>query len=306
MGVTPHALVTAFVILVVVFRLIELTRPRDKRKPFLRRGFFTDLCYWLFTPLVTRAATRAAVLIAVVPVALLLYGRVDQDEMLAGWGPLSRLPLLAQAVLMIILADFVGYWVHRAFHQNWLWRFHAIHHSSVDVDWLSAVRLHPLNDAVMRVAAAVPLLALGFAPLALMTIAPILGVLALVVHANVDWDWGPLRTVIASPRFHRWHHTDESEARDKNFAGLFPLWDILFGTYYMPRDRVPTVFGTTTPVPAGLLGQLWFPFSRRRSDTVAESDAGQTTSGSGDSVPASTGGGAQPAAPAPVHVPTGP
>jgi len=45
---------------------------------------------------------------------------------------------------------------------------------------------------------------------------------------------GPLRAVLASPRFHRWHHTSAKEGRDKNFAGLLPLWDILFGTYYMP------------------------------------------------------------------------
>jgi sterol desaturase/sphingolipid hydroxylase (fatty acid hydroxylase superfamily) len=67
------------------------------------------------------------------------------------------------------------------------------------------------------------------------------------------------------PRFHRWHHTDESEARDKNFAGLLPLWDILFGTYYMPRDRRPASYGTATPVPTGLLGQLIFPFRAQRA-----------------------------------------
>ena len=61
------------------------------------------------------------------------------------------------------------------------------------------------------------------------------------MHANLDWDWGPLRSFLVSPRFHRWHHTSEEEARDKNFAGLLPLWDILFGTYYMPRERRPTV-----------------------------------------------------------------
>ena len=71
---------------------------------------------------------------------------------------------------------------------------------------------------------------------------------------------GPLRSVIVSPRFHRWHHPSEEEARDKNFAGLLPLWDILFGTYYIPRERRPTVFGTTTPVPKGIIGQLTFPF----------------------------------------------
>jgi sterol desaturase/sphingolipid hydroxylase (fatty acid hydroxylase superfamily) len=105
-------------------------------------------------------------------------------------------------------------------------------------------------------------LALGFAPVAVVSIVPVLTLTAILVHANVDWDWGPLRSMIVSPRFHRWHHTDEQNARDKNFAGLLPLWDILFGTYYMPRDRRPHQFGTNTPVPPGLIGQMLFPFRR--------------------------------------------
>jgi sterol desaturase/sphingolipid hydroxylase (fatty acid hydroxylase superfamily) len=143
-----------------------------------------------------------------------------------------------------------------------LWRFHAVHHSSVDLDWLSAVRLHPVNDALMRIAGALPLLGLGFAPVAIAGVAPVVTVMAILVYANLDWDWGPLRAVFASQRFHRWHHTDEANARDKNFADLMPLRDMLFGTYYMPRDRLPQQFGTASPVPAGLLGQLVFPFRR--------------------------------------------
>ena len=86
--------------------------------------------------------------------------------------------------------------------------------------------------------------------------------MAIVVHANVDWDWGPLRGVLASPRFHRWHHSDEADARDKNFAGIFPVFDRVFGTYFMLRGRVPTSFGTDLAVPEGFLAQLWFPFRR--------------------------------------------
>ncbi len=137
-----------------------------------------------------------------------------------------------------------------------------MHHSSVDLDWLSAVRLHPVNDALMRIAGALPVLGLGFAPVAVAGIAPVLTLMAILVHANLDWDWGPLRWALASPRFHRWHHTDEANARDKNFAGLLPLWDILFGTYYMPEARVPEQFGTASPVPAGLVGQMLYPFRR--------------------------------------------
>lgn len=262
MAPTLTGLGIAFALFLVLFRIIELRRPKAERSRVLRRGLAADLCYWLFTPYVTRAATRLALLAVIVPFSLIVHGAVDKDLLLAGFGPLATLPLWLQAVAILVLGDLIGYWMHRAFHGRRLWRFHAIHHSSVDLDWLSAVRLHPVNDALMRIAGTLPLLALGLAPVAVIGVAPVLAVMAVVVHANVSWDWGPLRAVIASPRFHRWHHTDESAARDKNFAGILPLWDILFGTYYMPRGMKPAQFGTATPVPTGLLGQLWFPFSR--------------------------------------------
>lgn len=252
----------AFVVLLLVFRVIEMARPRERRLKTLRRGFLTDATYWLFTPFVTKAITRACVIAVAIPVALIIYGTLDRDLLERGFGPAARLPLWMQAVAILVIGDCVGYWMHRAFHGRRLWKFHAVHHSSVDLDWLSAVRLHPVNDALMRVAGALPVLSLGFAPLALAGVAPVLTLMAILLHANVDWDWGPLRSVIVSPRFHRWHHTDEAIARDKNFAGFLPLWDIVFGTYYMPKGARPTSFGTTTEVPSSLLGQLMFPFQR--------------------------------------------
>jgi sterol desaturase/sphingolipid hydroxylase (fatty acid hydroxylase superfamily) len=253
-------IVIGFIILTIVFRLLELTRTKDKRQAWFRAGYLTDLAYWLFTPLVTRVATSIAVALVAAPIAYVLWGRVDRDLIMHGWGPAGRLPLWVQAIGLLVVGDFIGYWLHRAFHRGKLWRFHAIHHSSRDLDWLSAVRLHPVNDVLMRVASAVPLLLTGFAPVALAGIAPLLTILAILIHANVDWDWGPLRSVIASPRFHRWHHTSEHEGLDKNFAGLLPMWDILFGTYYLPKGKVPALFGTNTQVPPGLVGQIVFPF----------------------------------------------
>jgi sterol desaturase/sphingolipid hydroxylase (fatty acid hydroxylase superfamily) len=261
-GPTLAGIAIAFVILFVVFRALELFRARERRLPILRRGLVTDIGYWLFTPFVTKAITRICVAGVAIPFALIVYGKFDRDLVLHGFGPVAQLPLWIQAVAILVLGDFVGYWMHRAFHGRRLWRFHAIHHSAVELDWLSSVRLHPVNDAVMRIAGTLPVLALGFAPIAVAGIVPVLTLMAILVHTNVDWDWGPLRGVVASPRFHRWHHTDEAEARDKNFAGLLPVWDILFGTYYMPRDRRPTRFGTATPVPTGLVGQLLFPFRK--------------------------------------------
>ena len=267
---TVQSILIGFVVLLALFRLVQLFQPRHRRLPILRRGFWTDVVYWAFTPLVTRIVTRTCVVVAAALVALVIYGKVDRDVILQGYSPVSKLPVWAQGLGILALGDFIGYWTHRAFHRRGLWNYHAVHHSSVDVDWLSAVRLHPVNDVVMRVASAIPVLLVGFAPLALAGVVPLLTFLAILVHANLDWDWGPFRTAIASPRFHRWHHTDETEARDKNFAGLLPLWDIMFGTYYMPKDRRPVAFGTATPVPPSLVGQLLFPFRRKQEPTISQ------------------------------------
>ena len=272
-GPTLWGLAIAFAILFMAFRALELFRPRSRRLPVLRKGLLTDGAYWLFTPFVTKAITRVCVAGVAIPFALIAYGKFDRELILQGFGPLSRLPLWVQAVAILAIGDFVGYWMHRAFHGRRLWRFHAVHHSSVELDWLSAVRVHPVNDAVMRVVGTLPVLALGFAPVAVAGIVPVLTLMAILVHANLDWDWGPFRAVIASPRFHRWHHTDEEQARDKNFAGLLPLWDILFGTYYMPRAERPERFGTMTPVPGGLIGQMVFPFRRQASPVTSKSAA---------------------------------
>ncbi|MEL6920217.1 MAG: sterol desaturase family protein, partial [Pseudomonadota bacterium] len=61
------------------------------------------------------------------------------------------------------------------------------------------------------------------------------------VHANLNWDHGPFKFVIASPRFHRWHHADKPEAYGKNLANMIPAYDWMFGTYYNPepcRERM--------------------------------------------------------------------
>jgi len=255
--------VAGFLLLLIFFRLAELFRPKGKRLPMLRRGFLTDLAWFAFTPLVTKTVTRFGVGLAILPAALFIHGRFDPQLILNGYGPVAQLPLPLQAFLILLIGDFFGYWMHRAFHDSRLWSFHAVHHSSEDLDWLSAVRVHPVNDLLNRIATALPLVLLGFSAVAVASIVPLLTLMAILIHANLDWDFGPFRSVIASPVFHRWHHTDELEARDKNFAGLFPLWDRIFGTYYMPRDRLPSRFGTETPVPVGFLGQIMFPFRRQ-------------------------------------------
>ncbi len=234
-----------------LFRAVRYEGPRRRR---------TDLVYWFFTPLVSKALTRFSVLLVLLPAILLVGPEAFQARALAGFGPIAALPVGLQLLLTLLAGDFLAYWAHRAFHRGRLWAFHAVHHSSEQLDWLSSVRLHPVNELLTRIVQVVPLLALGFPAGIVAAYAPLLAFFGILLHANVDWSFGPLRYVIASPRFHRWHHTSEEAGLDKNFAGLFPVWDLLFGTWYMPA-HAPRAFGLHgETMPEGLGGQLLYPF----------------------------------------------
>jgi sterol desaturase/sphingolipid hydroxylase (fatty acid hydroxylase superfamily) len=260
-------LFVALLILSAFFWLVESLFAANPRQPRVigRRGLGTDLVYWFTTPLLTQ--TIAQIGLAVILMILYRKDVAGIRAMLASRDALlARQPLGLQAVEMLVIGDFIGYWTHRWFHSRRLWKFHAIHHSSEDLDWLSAVRLHPINDWVSRWIQASALIVLGFAPAAVAVYVPFLTFYAIFVHANVGLSFGRL---VASPKFHRWHHTSEDEGLDKNFAGLLPFIDVLFGTYYMPKGRLPERFGLKNEcVPEGLVGQLVYPFRR----TAARAD----------------------------------
>jgi sterol desaturase/sphingolipid hydroxylase (fatty acid hydroxylase superfamily) len=257
-AIWPTALsaVLGFVAFAAVLAPAEWVCGRGRRG----RGVRTDLLFWLFTPVVGKAATFAVVT-GVVTWLMRLTGRELDVASTTGWGPVGAQPLWLQAVEALVLADLVFYWLHRLFHTTKLWPFHAVHHSSAHLDWLSSMRFHPVNDVISRVCQAVPLVLLGFAPAAVLCAVPIVVVFIVVTHANVPWTWGPLKHVFVSPVYHHWHHSSEPEAIDKNFAGVLVLWDLLFGTRYLPAGRRPSEYGVAGGgTPHGFVALLVYPF----------------------------------------------
>lgn len=104
---------------------------------------------------------------------------------------------------------------------------------------------------------------LGFADLALLTYGVIVTLQATFVHANLRFTFGPLRYFLVTPQFHHWHHSDQSEAIDKNFAIHLPIWDWIFGSYHLPDRRWPDHYGVQGErPPEGFLKQLLWPFKR--------------------------------------------
>jgi sterol desaturase/sphingolipid hydroxylase (fatty acid hydroxylase superfamily) len=231
------------------------------RKPDLA----TDICFALVPRLFNM---YAQVTLLVVGIAL-IYGIHGPDDLAAfltrGVGPLAGLPFWEQVGLYLIGNDLMMYLTHRAFHTMRLWRFHAIHHSSEDLEWTSATRFHPIDQAFHGGLSDVVMLLLGIPPDVLVWLAPWSVGTSALVHANLNWDFGPFRYVLASPVYHRWHHTSADRGGSSNFAGTFPVFDLIFGTFHMPRGVLPDAYGQDdATLPKDFLGQLVHPFRRRQ------------------------------------------
>lgn len=224
-------------------------------------GLTTDISYALIHSVLSPYFKLPAMIVA----TSILMGAMTEPEVRAyfkdGRGPLSGLPFWAQVVFYVVATDFLHYWIHRIFHNSTMWKFHAIHHSAKEVDWTTTFRIHPINVILQPAAVSVLMMTLGIAPAVTIFVLPFDILTAAWVHSNLKWDLGPLKYVIATPVFHRWHHGPVEEGGNMNFAPTFSLWDYLFGTFYMPEGRLPDNFGVDDEhFPEGYFNQLVYPF----------------------------------------------
>lgn len=243
---------------VVAATMLPMERlfPLRRDQKVVRNGWRTDTLHFILSTLLTRFA--AALLI--VSVAALLGKFVVNPEF--QW-LVARQPTALQFAEAVVIYDFAAYWAHRLAHVwPWLWRFHSVHHSSSELDWLSSTRLHFFDDAIQQAARFVPIYLLGFSSATFGFLALFGPFLAFVLHANARLSLGPLRWIYISPQYHHWHHA--LEPRDKNFAFSLPVFDLLFGTAHCPKGEWPTQYGVAEPMPASWLGQVAHPFRWRR------------------------------------------
>jgi sterol desaturase/sphingolipid hydroxylase (fatty acid hydroxylase superfamily) len=226
-----------------------------------KREIVTDVCYWFLIPLAARFVRIGLMVMG----AAMLFNIHGADALIKfydnGFGPVGELPLWVQALTFLVVSDFLLYWFHRLYHGAHLWKYHAVHHSSEDLDWISAARFHPVNILFGTVIVDVALLLAGISPNVMLWVGPFTTASSAFVHANLNWTLGPFKYVIAGPVFHRWHHTAADRGGSSNFAGTFPIWDILFGTFYMPEHELPDAYGIADKhFPQGFGSQLLYPF----------------------------------------------
>lgn len=247
-----------FLALGFVFWLLSRAQPINPPAPYASRALGVNLLYQALGPfygwLLLLLATGGLVYSGYVPDAV-------SDRLMHGAAPLNTLALWLQLPLLLLFTDMLQYAMHRWLHGKMLWRFHAIHHAPTQLEWHHANRFHPINILLYTTLVTTAALWAGFPLSSILLLAPFNLAYSLMVHANVNWSFGPLRYVLASPVFHRWHHAADKAAYDKNFAPTFPFIDLLFGTFYMPKGALPTQLGAAgARVPEGFVGQMLHPF----------------------------------------------
>lgn len=252
------------IVLGIVFAALTHWSACNPGRPWWRkREIVTDVCYWFLIPLIAHFFRVGMLTLGAALIFDIHGNQAIMDFYENGHGPLSTLPLWLQAVIFMVVSDFLLYWIHRGFHGGKLWKYHAVHHSSEDIDWISAARFHPINLFLGAVGVDVLLLVAGISPNVMIWLAPFITVHSGFVHANLNWTLGPLKTVLAGPVFHRWHHTLPDRGGNMNFAGTFPIWDVAFGTFYMPENELPDAYGLADKsFPEGFGAQMLYPFTR--------------------------------------------
>ncbi len=237
-----------------------------------RKQVGVDLCWYFINSLVP--ATLLAFPLALLADAL---GRLDLGGL---YSTVGHWPLWLRVFLSLFVSDVGAYWGHRAMHSHrFLWRFHALHHSAEEMDWLVNTRAHPFDTVFVRLAALTPVYLLGLAQTGGAQLDPAVALLTIFgtiwtffIHADFRMRLGPLEKVVSTPAFHHWHHT-KNEYRDRNFSFVFPIIDKVFGTSWLPQHW-PSAYGISAKTPETLAGQFFGPLEPARRPAAKRPPAG--------------------------------
>lgn len=197
------------------------------RKPIgrFRKGFLSDLGWLVFN------GEIFGIFLAAVFFDLLPFSQATLPEWLT--------PFWIQFVFVFVMKDFLDYWVHILLHRiDWLWQFHRLHHSAVQMDFLICFRFHFMETIVYKTVAWAMFFLLGLDPKPMFLAAVLSTLIGHLNHANLDWSYGPLGYIFNNPRFHIWHHEAVKRPEDVgNFALNLSLWDHIFRTARNPEGE---------------------------------------------------------------------
>ena len=246
-----------------------------RRQKIFRKEIAVDLGYYFLNGLLPGIVLGPPISLAVLAIHHVTPG--GALAAIAGW------PIWVRACATMVVGETAYYWAHRLSHEiPFLWRFHAVHHSAEELDFLVNARMHPVDLVWSRMIMLTPIFALGLAnPVrfsdGLMAAAVLIAgsIWGYFIHSNVRWRLGRFEWLLTTPGFHHWHHSHGGRRRDCNYASMFPWLDRVFGTHYLP-NAWPERYGIDEPMPDTLAGQFIQPLAPRR---IAFSAKDATASG---------------------------
>ncbi len=259
-------LILDLLVMVLIFVPIELVFPKNKLQSRFHPEWRTDLVYFGISHL----AIQLFGVLTKKP-AVAFFGWMNLEEV-HQW--INNLPFVVELLIALVVTDFFQYWAHRFFHSHYfLWRFHSIHHSTENMDWLAGSRTHFIDIFFTRSVSYMPLYILGFSTLTFNVYVVFIAVHAVFIHANTRINLGFLKYIITTPQYHHWHHCQEPEYYGNNFAVVFPFIDKLFGTYHLPGNEWPKGTGLVdASFPKGFMRQFVYPFIKNpfKNDLLPE------------------------------------
>lgn len=180
---------------------------------------------------------------------------------LSGWWP-HEWHIAIQFVVLLLIVDFIRYWVHRFAHTiPLLWRLHAVHHSTQKMFWLNTVRFHPLEKVLQLMFDSIPFLLLGVQAEVLATYYVFYALNGFFQHSNIRLNLGVLNYIFSTADLHRWHHSRIPEESNTNYGNNLIVWDLLFGSYYLPKDKMLDELGLVNRnYPLDFSSQMKSPF----------------------------------------------
>ncbi len=248
------------IIVGIILTFIERIKPAEKIKGFFKDDMKTELItaiinIFIFLPII----------------AILSYSFIDtilspliKEQLFAE--QIQNLPLTIQIILGAVILDFSTYWRHRFTH-FYMWSYHSMHHSAKQITWITGFRLHPIDLLAAILFNSFILYILGFSGIGFMGATIIIKAMNYFTHLNYNIKFSkPLRYIIASPHYHRWHHATNKQAYNTNFCGTFPFLDIIFRSYYHPEE-LPPKYGLSPMEQKSFptnsyIGWMLYPFKR--------------------------------------------
>lgn len=209
-----------------------------------------DIFYSLMAALVITPALKT----------LLLYGFTKLNIQSLNIWP-SDLPIGIQVLLAVICTDFFIYWFHRLCHRGELgWRIHVVHHTPSKLHFWASARTHPINLIIFYSTEALILLYLGVSADVIALCTVFISINGQFEHCNIDLKPGILSKIFQTCETHRVHHSPNWKYSNSNFGNQTVIWDHVFGTYLIPKEKIKEVGIKMHQIPENFISHMKAPF----------------------------------------------